>query len=101
MNARLKVMKGGVQIQSVDLDGSAKPLLSLGRSHDADIHLDDRAIGREHAVVQIGSQGIMIQKKSKFGKLLVNGADADELALKPGDVISIADYQLVVEGANE
>ena len=85
------------QIANVDLARVGKAAVMLGRAEGADIRLDDRAIGREHAVFLISSGGVAVQKKSKFGKLAVNGADVAESAVKPGDVINIADYQVRVE----
>ena len=95
--ARLRVLKDGVELQNLDLAVCGKSSLSLGRADGADIKLDDRAIGREHAVFLISSNGITIQKKSKFGKLSVNGAETAESVVKVGDVINIADYQVRVE----
>ncbi|MBI3558536.1 MAG: FHA domain-containing protein, partial [Deltaproteobacteria bacterium] len=95
--ARLRVLKDGVELQNVDLARVGKSSLSLGRGEGSDIKLDDRAIGREHAVFLISSNGISIQKKSKFGKLAVNGAETTEAVVKVGDVINISDYQVRVE----
>src|SRR5271154_2718081 len=94
--ARLRVLKDGVEIQNIDLAAVGKASVSLGRAEGADIRLDDRAIGREHAVFLISSGGVAVQKKSKFGKLAVNGAEISESPVKPGDVINIADYQVRV-----
>ncbi|MEW6058278.1 MAG: FHA domain-containing protein [Bdellovibrionota bacterium] len=95
--AHLKVIKGGVEVQNIDLARYEKPELLLGRSPEADVVLDDRAVGREHAILVVNQRGFSIQKKSKFGKMLINGIESAESVLKPGDVIAIADYQVVVE----
>lgn len=99
--ARLRVLKDGVELQSVDLARLGKPQLVVGRAPESDIKIDDRAVGREHAVFIVNSKGIVVQKKSKFGKMSVNGAELSESALKPGDVISIADYLVRVEEAEQ
>lgn len=99
--ARLRVLKDGVELQSVDLAKIGKPQLVVGRAPESDIKIDDRAVGREHAVFIVNSKGIIVQKKSKFGKMSVNGAELSESALKPGDVISIADYLVRVEEAEQ
>lgn len=99
MNAlRLTVLKAGNQVHEMDLDG-AKPSLVVGRDAQADIRLEDRAVSRSHAVIESGAGGVWrLKRTSEFGKIMVNGADATEASLKAGDVISIADYQLRLEG---
>lgn len=99
--AKLKVLRAGAEVQSLDLAGLSKPMLVVGRAENCDVRLDDRAVGREHAVIQLGTRGFSVQKKSKFGKLSVNGVEANESAFKPGDVISIADYQLRLEESTQ
>lgn len=95
--ARLKLLKDGVELQSVDLAALGKPSLVVGRSPESDFKIDDRAVGREHAVFLINSKGVIVQKRSKFGKLSINGAETNEGAVKPGDVVSIADYLMRLE----
>ncbi|MBI3543182.1 MAG: FHA domain-containing protein, partial [Deltaproteobacteria bacterium] len=95
--AVLRVLREGVEVKSVDLAALGKASVSIGRAENADIQLDDRAIGREHAVFLISNGGIAVQKKSKFGKLSVNGAEVGESVVKAGDVINIADYLVRIE----
>lgn len=97
MAARLKVLKDGVEVQNVDLGRFGKSTLMLGRGENADIRIDDRAVGREHAVFQVNGNVVAIQKKSKFGQMAINGAEINEGVVKPGDVISIAEYMLKFE----
>lgn len=94
---KLMVVKDGVEVQSIDLASAGKSSVLVGRAESADIRLDDRAVGREHALFVINSNGVVVQKKTKFGKLSVNGSETNESPLKPGDVISIADYLVRVE----
>lgn len=93
---KLKVIKDGVELHNVDLATAGRQLI-LGRAEGADIRLDDRAVGREHALFLVSSGGVSVQKKSKFGRLSVNGAETSEAVLKPGDVISIADFLVRIE----
>ena len=95
--ARLRVVREGVELQNLDLARLGKSSLSLGRAPESDIRLEDRAIGREHAIILLNSKGVSIQRKSKFGKIFVNGSDLAECVIKPGDVILIADYQVKFE----
>lgn len=100
MAARLKVLKDGVEVQNVDLERFGNGSILLGRAENADIRIDDRAIGREHAVFQINGNVIAIHKKSKFGRLAINGAETSEGVVKPGDVVSISEYLLRFENAD-
>lgn len=97
MNAlRLRVLKSGEEVQSLDLNDASQEI-AFGRAPGSDVRLNDRAVGRQHAVLSLGKLGASLQKKTKFGKLQVNGVDVFESPLKVGDVISIADYLVKVE----
>ncbi len=97
---KLRVFKSGEELQVLNLADFSKSSVVLGRSDDADICMNDRAVGRNHAVITLGGAGgaagasLSVQKKSEFGKMQVNGSEVNESQLKPGDVISIADYQI-------
>jgi len=95
--AKLRVIRNGVEVQSLDLAKVSKPQLVVGRAEDADIRLDDRAVGRSHAVLMFNAGGVAIQKKSKFGKMAMNGTEISDSVIKTGDVVSIADYLLRFE----
>lgn len=93
--ARLTVIKNGTEVQRVDLAKLDKGVLSIGRAEGADIRLDDRAIGREHAVLSFNARGMSVQKKTKFGRLSHNGVEVSQFVLKPGEVFGVADeYQI-------
>jgi len=100
---KLRVFKSGEELQVLNLADFSKSSVVLGRSDDADICMNDRAVGRNHAVITLGGAGgaagasLSVQKKSEFGKMQVNGSEVNESQLKPGDVISIADYQIRLE----
>jgi pSer/pThr/pTyr-binding forkhead associated (FHA) protein/tetratricopeptide (TPR) repeat protein len=95
MNAvKITVSKNGSELGEYEIDSSQKSSVVVGRGADADIRLDDRAVGRSHALIQFAQAGLSVLKKTEFGKLQVNGSDVVDVALKEGDVISIADYQL-------
>lgn len=90
----LKVFKEGAEVHSVELNASEKPELLLGRSEAADIRIQDRAVGREHVLIKVHDGEVEFSKKSKFGKVSLNGKDAEHATLKPGDVLCIAEYQI-------
>ncbi len=94
--AKLRLIKDGVEIRSLDLNEAGKTSLLIGRAEGCDLRIDDRAVGREHAVLSVRGGVLSIKKKSKFGVVSVNGLETAEAAVKVGDIISIADYRLEV-----
>lgn len=99
MSAALKLIisKNGEDVQTLNLAEIKKDSLLLGRSDEADVKMDSRAIGRNHAIIHFAGTGISLEKRTQFGKLQVNGQDVKESPLKAGDVISIADYIVRLE----
>lgn len=69
----------------------------IGRDLDCVIRLDDPAVSRRHARVKKTAEGLLIQKSSEFGPMLVNGTEVSHAHLKEGDVISIGPYLLGVK----
>ncbi len=97
--AKLRLLKDGVEVRSYDLDSLDKTSLIIGRAEGCDIRIDDRSVGREHAVFSVHGSKISVHKKSKFGKMSINGVDSADSSLKSGDVISISDYKMELEGS--
>ncbi len=52
--AKLRLIKDGMEIRSLDLSGVGKTSVLIGRAEGCDLRIDDRAVGREHAGLQIG-----------------------------------------------
>ncbi len=79
----------------------AKPAMTIGRSEDNDIVIDDRWVSRHHARIRTeGSQYIVEDLGSKNGTL-VNGqliersrelADGDEIQITPLIALTFVDY---------
>lgn len=97
MKAKLVLLKDNQEVQSFELEG--KKSLMLGRAENADIKINDRAIGREHLVFAINNKAVMLQKRSKFGKVLLNGVEVSEAVLQPNDVMQLQDFQLKLVAA--
>jgi pSer/pThr/pTyr-binding forkhead associated (FHA) protein len=93
---QLKVTRDGVEYQNLDLKEVQGKSVTIGRGEEAELKLDDRSVGRKHAVL-IHENGIWkIKRESKFGKVLVNGNEVDEAKVTSKDVIKISDYQLKI-----
>jgi pSer/pThr/pTyr-binding forkhead associated (FHA) protein len=68
--------------------------LTIGRSLDNDIAIDDRAVSRKHAVLQyIGDRYVITDCNSGNG-VNINGTPADSAKLQDGDIIVLGDHSL-------
>lgn len=72
-----------------------KPRISIGRTTDNDIVLDNRGVSRRHAMIEMGPSGqaVIIDNESLNGTF-VNQRKVNEEVLKDHDVISIGKYNL-------
>ena len=72
-----------------------KPRITIGRTTDNDIVLDNRGVSRRHAMIEMGPSGqaVIIDNESLNGTF-VNQRKVSEEVLKDHDVISIGKYHL-------
>lgn len=71
--------------------------LTIGRSPDNDLHLDDRRLSRHHARIQVRRGVLVVQDLGSTNGTKVNGQRVDEVALGDGDRIELGDSSIVVE----
>lgn len=95
--AILNIHRGSEFVRSVPIEGEAV----LGRGEGCVIRLDDRAVSRHHAVFKTSSSGVLVERKSEFAPVLLNGVDCESGVLKNGDVIEIGPYLVRVELKSE
>lgn len=70
----------------------------VGRGVDAAIRLeDDQRVSRQHAELFLRGSDLMIRDLGSMHGLVVNGVQAKEQRLKPGDTILVGDSTLLVE----
>lgn len=91
----LHVFEGAAKGQSVLL---ATSTVSIGRSAENTLVLDDGAVSQRHAEVRPAGEGRFVLKdlKSKNGTFL-NDRRVDEAPLSTGDVISFGDTKIYVQ----
>ena len=66
-----------------------EPTTRLGRSHTADVVLEDSSVSRRHAlIVRRGDSTVLLDDRSLNG-VFVNGTRVTEQALAPGDQIAV------------
>jgi hypothetical protein len=71
------------------------PTVSLGRSLDNDIIVDDARVSRQHAQLQRRYDRYVLFDLGSTGGTAVNGYPVKECVLEAGDVISLAGVELI------
>ncbi|MGD9796871.1 MAG: FhaA domain-containing protein [Acidimicrobiia bacterium] len=97
LSARFKEGPGGTAGGSLLLPGGERISLvgepvTIGRSTDAEIHLNETSVSRRHAQVKpTGDGGWMVVDLGSTNGTRVNGAVVTERRLNPDDAISVGD----------
>lgn len=72
--------------------------VSIGRSSDADIRIEDRYASSIHARVYPAAGGFILEDMRSTNGTTLNGQSVDgEVALEPGDRIGIGDTEFIFE----
>ncbi|MBN1888859.1 MAG: FHA domain-containing protein [Thermoflexales bacterium] len=71
------------------------PIVSLGRSFENDVVIDDSRVSRRHAQLRQRAGRYVIYDLGSSGGTLVNGVRVSECILSSGDVISLAGLEIV------
>ena len=71
--------------------------LTIGRSPQCDIFLNDMTVSRMHATLQRTPDGYVIIDADSFNGLWVNNLNVKEAELKDGDVVQIGTFCLVYQ----
>lgn len=83
---------GNLQFSTGDLP------VTIGRSHRADITINDLLLSRIHAEVRLSAQGgFELFDNGSTNLTIVNDQDIDHVVLKTGDRILLGDTELLVE----
>ena len=72
-----------------------KDIVTVGRSNDSDVFLDDVTVSRNHAEFLHGSSGWMLRDKGSLNGSYVNGDRMDEARLSNGDKVQIGKYSFL------
>ncbi|KPL00786.1 MAG: hypothetical protein AMJ90_07710 [candidate division Zixibacteria bacterium SM23_73_2] len=72
-----------------------KKRISIGRTPDNDIVLDNRAVSRKHALIEFGPQGTVIMDNESLNGTFVNNRKITEEILKDSDQITIGKFNLL------
>ncbi len=72
-----------------------KKRITVGRTADNDIVLENRAISRRHAIIEFGEQNAIIMDNESLNGTFVNARKVTEEILKDNDTITIGKYNLI------
>ncbi len=72
-----------------------KKRITIGRTADNDIVLENKAISRRHAIIEFGEQNAIIMDNESLNGTFVNARKVTEEILKDNDTITIGKYNLV------
>lgn len=69
--------------------------VTIGRSPECDIKIDNPAISRKHATLQSREDGYLLTDLGSANGTFLNGEKVDQpVTVKPGDVINLAKFEL-------
>jgi hypothetical protein len=89
--AKLMVSRGGATLGSWFIENRR---LSIGRAEGADIRLEDAAVSKQHAAIEVrGADHLLLDLESANGTF-VNGNRVARHLLNHGDTIEIVDFQI-------
>lgn len=95
-HAALRVVKGPQTGVVFTLDGSGP--LSVGRSPQCDIFLNDMTVSRLHATIARTDEGCAVSDEHSFNGVWVNNENVEATRmLVPGDIIQIGAFCLLYQ----
>lgn len=83
---KLLLTIGGVATNEFAL---MKSRITIGRTNDNDVVLDDPLVSGHHALVIISDSAILLQDLNSTNGIRVNGHEVRNVSLKHGDAIQI------------
>jgi pSer/pThr/pTyr-binding forkhead associated (FHA) protein len=72
-----------------------KRRISVGRTHDNDIVLENRGVSRKHAMIEFNDDGALVIDNESLNGTFVNSRRVAEEHLNDNDTITIGKYSLV------
>ena len=74
-----------------------KKRLSIGRTNDNDIVLENRGVSRKHAMIEFNDKAALVLDNESLNGTFLNSRKITEEVLRDDDVITIGKYQLVFQ----
>lgn len=93
-NAQLHVVRGPQIAAIFTLD--EKPL-TIGRSPQCEIFLNDMTVSRQHATVELTDEGHKITDLNSYNGVWVDNNNVESYVLKEGDIVQIGAFCLTYQ----
>lgn len=90
----LYVTKGPQTGEDFFLD---RPKTTLGRDPHCDIFLNDMTVSREHAIITVDGDNVMITDDGSLNGTWVDGSVVDSAVLHAGSLIQIGTFNMVLQ----
>lgn len=90
----LYVSKGPQASENFFLDSNK---ISLGRDPQCDIFLNDMTVSREHAIISIEGDKVMVHDNGSLNGTWIDGNVIDEAELRVGSVLQIGTFKMVLQ----
>lgn len=90
---RLVVLTGPLKDRTFEIVGA----VSVGRSPDNVMHLDDLQVSRKHAIIERDGRGVILRDLGSGNGTFVAGRRVLEYKLAPGDIIKIGQQDIRFE----
>lgn len=74
--------------------------LSIGRTNENDIVLENRGVSRKHAIIEFSDKAAVVIDNESLNGTFVNSRKATEEVLRDNDIVTIGKYQLVYNSQN-
>lgn len=72
-----------------------KKRISIGRTHDNDIVLENRGVSRKHALIEFNENAAVVIDNESLNGTFVNNRKVNEEVLRDEDIITIGKYALI------
>ncbi|MEM6293254.1 MAG: AgmX/PglI C-terminal domain-containing protein [Myxococcota bacterium] len=94
---QLEVWRGDALVEATTL---SQDVIKIGRLSSSHIRLDDDAVARMHAVIEVGDRGLRVVDLGSSAGTQLNGTHVDKSApMQEGDALSFGAYQVRVRAA--
>lgn len=92
--ARISISRNSEQLKVLEL---AAGTVTIGRSADNSLQLDDKTISKHHARIVTYFNANYVEDLSSTNGTYVNGKKIKKQILQPGDILKVGQHQLRIE----
>jgi pSer/pThr/pTyr-binding forkhead associated (FHA) protein len=78
-----------------------KKRISIGRTNDNDVVLENRAVSRNHAIIEFNDNAAVISDNESLNGTFVNNRKITEEVLRDEDIVTIGKYSLIYHNQSD